>query len=189
MYVRPDTFNTKHRTGRLFQQQVIDILAAVEKERLDFFARKQPKLRAERYYSFQDQLFRNNVETAAIGKVLIFPSSFTEGDRFIQQLFQDFMCLVTHFGKPDLFITFTANPAWEEITNVLFDGQAFSDRPNIVARVFRAKFKDLIQNIKNGQIFGECRAIIYTVEYQKRDLPHAHIIVFLNSGHAFFESD
>jgi hypothetical protein len=31
--------------------------------------------------------------------------------------------------------------------------------------------------------------MIYTVEYQKRGLPHAHIIIFLNSDHAFSESD
>jgi hypothetical protein len=134
-------------------------------------------------------LLRDNVEAAAIGKALIFPSSFTEKDRFMQQLFQDSMCLITHFGKSDLFITFTANPAWEEIINALFDGQTSSDRLDIVTRVFRARLKDLIQNIKNGQIFGECRAMIYTVEYQKRGLPHAHIIVFLNNGHAFSESD
>ena len=83
MYVRPDTFNTKYRTGRLFQQWVVDILAAVEKERLDFFAREQLKFRAKRYHSFQNQLFRDDVEAAAIGKALILLLSFTGRDRFM----------------------------------------------------------------------------------------------------------
>jgi Helitron helicase-like domain at N-terminus len=30
------------------------------------------------------------------------------------------MTLVGKFGKPDLFITFTANPKWPEIQNYLF---------------------------------------------------------------------
>jgi hypothetical protein len=77
----------------------------------DFLAREQPKLRAKKYYNFQNQLLRDDVEAAAIGKTLILLSSFTGGDRFMQQLFQDSMYLITHFGKPDLFITFTANPA------------------------------------------------------------------------------
>jgi hypothetical protein len=54
------------------------------------------------------------------------------------------MCLVTHFGKPDLFMTFTANLNWEKIITALFKGQTVTDRPNIIARVFRAKLKDLI---------------------------------------------
>jgi hypothetical protein len=44
LYVRSNEFNTKHKTRRMFQQWVVDILAAVEKERLDFLAREQPKL-------------------------------------------------------------------------------------------------------------------------------------------------
>ena len=62
----------------------------------------------------------------------------------MQQLFQDSMCLVTHFGKPDLFVTFTANPRWEEVTVALFTDQTVADKFNIIARVFRAKLKDLI---------------------------------------------
>jgi hypothetical protein len=62
----------------------------------------------------------------------------------MQQLFQDLMCLVTHFGKPNLFMTFTANPNWEKVITALFEGQIIINRPNIIARVFRAKLKDLI---------------------------------------------
>ena len=75
------------------------------------------------------------------------------------------MCLVTHFGKPDLFMTFTANPNWEKIITALFKGQTVTDRPNIIARVFRAKLKDLIGQIRNDEIFGKVPALVYTVEY------------------------
>jgi hypothetical protein len=54
------------------------------------------------------------------------------------------MCLITHFDKSDLFVTFTANFKWEEITAALFTNQIVVDRPDIIARVFRAKLKDLI---------------------------------------------
>jgi hypothetical protein len=62
----------------------------------------------------------------------------------MQQLFQDSICLITHFSKPDLFITFTANFKWEEVTAALFTDQIIINRPNIIAKVFRAKLKDLI---------------------------------------------
>jgi hypothetical protein len=107
----------------------------------------------------------------------------------MQQFFQDSIYLITYFGKPDLFIIFTANPSWDKIIHVLIEGQISSNRPDIVARVFRAKLKYLIHLIKNGQAFGICWIIIYTVKYQKRRLPYAHIIVFLHNDHAFSESE
>jgi hypothetical protein len=54
------------------------------------------------------------------------------------------MCLITHFGKSNLFVTFIANPNWEKIITALFKGQTVINRLNIIARVFRAKLKDLI---------------------------------------------
>jgi Helitron helicase-like domain at N-terminus len=54
------------------------------------------------------------------------------------------MCLITHFGKSDFFVTFTANLKWEEVTAALFTDQTIANKPNIIARVFRAKLKDLI---------------------------------------------
>ncbi|WJX85126.1 DNA helicase [Trifolium repens] len=29
---------------------------------------------------------------------------------------------------------------------------------------------------KEGEIFGKVKAVIYTIEFQKRGLPHAHIL-------------
>jgi hypothetical protein len=45
------------------------------------------------------------------------------------------MYLITYFGKPDLFVTFTVNPRWEEVTAALFTDQTVADRPDIIARV------------------------------------------------------
>jgi hypothetical protein len=116
---------------------------------LDYLNTHQKKLRVKNYHNLQKRLDQNAanqnaVNPAAINKVAILPSSFPSGDRAIQQLFQDSMCLVTHFGKPDLFVTFTANPRWEEVTAALFTDQTVANRPDIIARVFRAKLKDLI---------------------------------------------
>jgi hypothetical protein len=34
-------------------------------------------------------------------------------------------------------------------------------------------------DIKKKEIFGPVNAIVYTIEFQKRGLPHAHIIIWL----------
>jgi hypothetical protein len=43
----------------------------------------------------------------------------------MQQNYQDAMSVVRKFGKPDLFVTFTCNPHWNEIIESLLFGQIF----------------------------------------------------------------
>ena len=80
-------------------------------------------------------------------------------------------------GKPDLFITFTCNPQWPEILAALQPGQIPADRPDIVARVFKLKLEEFLDDIAKGEIFGELAARMHVVEFQKRGLPHVHILL------------
>jgi len=120
-----------------------------------------------------------------VGRRIVLPSSYVGGDRFMQQLYQDSMALVRYFGKPSLFITFTANPKWAEIQDELLDGQTATDRPDLVARVFNLKLKDLLNQIKHKQVFGPWRGWVWTIEYQKRGLPHLHLLLFLQTDAQF----
>ena len=54
--------------------------------------------------------------------------------RYMRQAYQDDMALFRIFGKPDLFITFTANPNWPEIVREL-NGQPYKSQPDICVRV------------------------------------------------------
>ena len=101
------------------------------------------------------------------------------------QLFQDSMAICHHCRKPDLFLTMTTNPKWPKITEALLqdqtpDGkrQQPSDRPDIVARVFVQKMESLLKDVRNG-LFGKVAGMVYTVEFQKRGLPHMHLLIFL----------
>lgn len=69
------------------------------------------------------------------GKIVILPSSFRGSPRAMQQNYQDAMALVTNFGKPDLFFTFTCNPKSREIIENL-QGQQPQDRPDLISRVY-----------------------------------------------------
>ena len=62
------------------------------------------------YNGLADVLAQGDVNLGEVGRRIVLPSSYVGGDRFMQQLYQDSMALVRHFGKPSLFITFTANP-------------------------------------------------------------------------------
>ena len=115
-----------------------------------------------------------------LGHKLILLSSHVGSPRFMTQLFQNAMTICRHFHKPDLFLTMTANPKWPEIIHSLFPGQTATDRPDIVSRVFEQKKKALLKLIDNG-FFGTTIAHIHTIEFQKKGLPHIHLLIFLYS--------
>ena len=92
---------------------------------------------------------------------------------------QDAMAYVRTYGRPDLFITFTCNPQWVEIERELFIGQKSHHRHDLIARVFRQKLLIMMHLFKEKQIFGSLHCYMYTVEWQKRGLPHAHILLWL----------
>jgi hypothetical protein len=89
------------------------------------------------------------------------------------------MSYVQKHGRPDLFLTFTCNPAWSEIKDHLFKGQSPKDRPDLIDRVFKLKLMKMIPLIPKAHIFGETLCWLYTIEWQKRGLPHAHMLFWL----------
>lgn len=93
--------------------------------------------------------------------------------------YQDAITIVRTKGKPDLFITFTCNHRWPEITENLEAHSTASDKPDLVARVFNRKLQELLCDIIVNGVFGNVGAYVYTIEFQKRGLPHAHILVIL----------
>ena len=124
------------------------------------------------------------MDRSQLGRRVVLPSSFTGGNQYQHQLYQDAMAIVCRYGKPDLFITFTCNPQWPEITKTLFPNQTSLDHPDIVARVFKLKLKSLLQDIyySNKPIFGKMCALIYVIEWQKRGPPHAHILAICDES-------
>ena len=52
-----------------------------------------------------------------------------------------------------------------------------------MARVFQLKLKELLSDIQKGAVFGTVCALIHVIEFQKRGLPHAHILIILGKDH------
>lgn len=166
---------------KLFQQYVVDAYIRVEGERLNFFRKQQGKLRVEQYKGLQDFVIkRSELDKATPGKIVILPSNFEGSSRNKDQRFQDAMSIVRTCGRPDLFITFTCNPNWSEITSALGPNETASDRPDLVARVFRSKLDEFKNDILKNHVLGVVVAHVYVIEFQKRGLPHCHLLCILD---------
>lgn len=162
----------------LFNQFLVDMYAKVESERLRYIRNNQTKLRAEQYIHLRDAVVTDgNVQD--MGQLVILPSSHTGSPRYMHERTQDAMTYVRNYGTADLFITFTCNPNWKKIQDLLLPGQQAIHRYDIVARVFRRKAVALVNLVTKHQLFGEHRCYMYTVEWQKRGLPHVHLLLWL----------
>lgn len=188
LHTRNSEFSLLFYAGRLFQQYCVDAFSSCEATALDWIRKNQDKIRADIYEGLRDHLITTDVNLDELGRRVVLPSSFTGGDRFMQQLFQDSMAIVRYYGKPTLFITFTANPRWPEIVRNLFAGQQPADRPDLIARIFRLKVKQLLTDLRGG-LFGPYQAHVYTIEYQKRGLPHLHLLLWLTSAARFLTAE
>ncbi|XP_049382812.1 uncharacterized protein LOC125847172 [Solanum stenotomum] len=124
-----------------------------------------------------------------VGQRVLLPGSFIGGPRDMRRRYMDAMALVQEFGRPDLFITMTCNPKWTEIQDELYEGQVVQDRPDMVTRVFREKLQDLKDQIFKKEIFGPIAGHVFVIEFQKRGLPHIHLLLILKEGHKIRSAD
>ena len=167
------------RAQGLFQRYIVDAWAQTDQARLAWLKHNQDKLRVDIYKGIVDAVAAHaDADLGELGQRFILPSSYIGSSRNMFQLYQDSLALARFFSKPDFFLTITANPNWEEITRELLPGQKPKDRPDLIARVFREKIRIILQKIKSG-VLGKHVGHVYTIEFQKRGLPHVHILIFL----------
>ena len=181
------TFSAQHYGGRLFQQYCVDAFSKIEEQRLDEYRKPnmQKKLRAESYIKLKKHLEARAQRAGSNvlpGKPIVLPSSFIGGPRYMTQRYQDSMTMCRETDSPDLFITMTANTKWPEILEALEPGQTAADRPDLVCRVFKMKVDELLKDILIRDIFGKVAGYAWTIDYQKRSLPHLHCLVILRDG-------
>ena len=178
LQVREGQFNHLIRSGRLMQEYAVAQFYKAERQRLKWLLANQKQIRAEKYNGLMDAIHTNDGNDD-IGQRVILPATHYGSPRWYQESFQDAMAIVRHYGKPHLFITFTANAQWPEITESLYPGEETTDRPDLVARVFNMKVKSFLNDITKGEVFGKVTAYMAVKEDQKRGLPHIHVLVIL----------
>ena len=166
--------------GRLSKQIVVDARACEDEDRLQYIAQNQDKIRVEYLQGIVDAVEKGAKEGSEMGKQTLLPSSHVGCKRYMIQNYHDGIAICRVYGPPDLFITFTCNPRWHEILEMLSDGEQPNHRPDIIVRVFHMKLQEILHDIGSGSIFGPTNAILYSIEFQKRGLPHVHILVWLS---------
>ncbi|XP_074289417.1 uncharacterized protein LOC141614570 [Silene latifolia] len=177
-------FPTLLQSGKAYHQFLVDGFASVESHRLKFIRYNQDLLRVDNYNNLRRAVERGDVEPSSAGSRLIVPSSLVGGGPYMRVNYLDTMTICRWFGYPDLFITFKCNPKWPKITRFVRNrGLNPEDRPDILSRVFKIKLEELMIDLKERHIF-----VVYTIEFQKRGLPHAHILLFLHREDKFPEA-
>ncbi|XP_054154561.1 uncharacterized protein LOC128953108 [Oppia nitens] len=131
-----------HRCRRLYQQFAVDSWVKIESSRLSWIRFNQQQLRASDYRHIRDAI-DNDIPTNNIGKYTQF------------------------YRQPSLFITFTCNPKWLEITRELGIGETANDRQDLIVRIFQQKCKELDEDLRKRH---------------KRGLPHQHGIYWLDEA-------
>jgi len=76
-------------------------------------------------------------------------------------------------------------PEFKETTSIKFGDnsiieQSPQDRPYLLTRSTKLKFGDVINHVDKGLIFGKVAVYVYTIEFQKRGLPHVHLLLILS---------
>ena len=164
--------------GLLAQQYWIDQWVKLEEQRLNWIRFNQTKLKVELYIGLQDAIREGDAQNA--GRHVILPSTHAQSPRNMSANYQDAMTIVGHYGKPTLFITVTCNPSWPEIKLSLPPGIQSNERPDITTRVFKMKLKEVLDDLIKNQVLGQVIAHIHVIEFQKRGLPHAHILLIMH---------
>ncbi|EIW75268.1 hypothetical protein CONPUDRAFT_35897, partial [Coniophora puteana RWD-64-598 SS2] len=117
-------------------------------------------------------------DTVADTDNIYLPASFLGSRAWSSNQIADSLAVAGALGNPTFFITMTCNSCWPEIQDRLRPGQTYVDIPLVVVRVFKRKLACLLQCLRS--LFpnvGRPVYIIHSIEFQKRGLPHAHILV------------
>lgn len=158
-----------HKLSVVAQEWACDAYSRQEDNILDFIGSTRCQRRITSFNAIHKA-----VRNSPTGKRL--PTSFhgSPANRKRRQL--DAMSVVTRKGKPHLMITMTCNGNWPEIQDNLHPGQTALDRPDLCNRVFKIKLKQLMLDLTNN-LFGKAEYYLTVIEFQKRGLVHAHIVV------------
>ncbi|KAL5132857.1 hypothetical protein HKD37_03G006282 [Glycine soja] len=169
---RTNEAQTILHSRRLFQQWIVDGYCMIESQKLNYVRQHQQQLRVDKYINLSASNDHPETLGRDKGKRIILPSSFVGSQRYMEQLYFDGMTICGHLGFPDLFLTITCNPTWPEIQRKVTQSNLTPHNcPDIITRVFKIKLNQLMNDLKH---------VIYTIEWQKRGLSHAHILIFLH---------
>jgi len=162
--------------GRLANEYLVDMFSRVEEEKLAYI--REGRIEQLDRFDRQREPFLVDPDPNTrpeLASSITLPHTFVGSRAWASEHVADSLALAREIGKPDFLITITTNPTWPELTSQLGPGQSASDIPFIVCRVFRAKVKLALKFIRAR--FGKVVYMVQVSEFQKRSLPHVHIVL------------
>nr|GEV97619.1 DNA helicase [Tanacetum cinerariifolium] len=182
LHDRINLYGLLPRGGRLFQQYVVNAYCSIEQNRIDYIRHMQRDIRNGYLSGLYDAIARGDHDGSDVGTRTILPASFTGGPRYMYSHYMDALAICRVLGNPQFFITFTCNVKWREIKRYMeqYPELTPADRADIVDRVFEMKVQEFVRVLKENKPFGHVTGILYTVEFQKRGLPHCHTLVWVD---------
>jgi len=152
---------------RDYQQFLCDAYTTIESNRLSYIKFNQSKIRCDNLNSIKEAANSGVTNLEDEGNQLLILKSFTGGPRYMVQSYYDAMAICKHYEFPDLFITFTCNPKWPEITRYVKErGLTVEDRLDIVARIFKIKLDSLMHDLTEKKMLGKtvgCKLIYFCI--------------------------
>jgi hypothetical protein len=113
--MRPRIFNPILYGKSLFQQFAVDTYVKIESSRLDYYRNNQDIVRADLYQGLVDSYHMGVGDATEVGKRTVLSPTFIGGPLDMWRRYMDAMALVRKYGKPNIFLTMTCNPNWDEI--------------------------------------------------------------------------
>jgi hypothetical protein len=104
------------------------------------------------------------------------PSSLTDRREYWRDVATKCFAISPQLGAPSFFLTFTMNPYWVELQALMRGSGVYSDSA-LAAIVVRLKLNALMKFLETRRILGTISAFVWHIEYQKRGLPHAHVLL------------
>ncbi|KAL3121183.1 hypothetical protein niasHT_006212 [Heterodera trifolii] len=190
--IRSTDFHIGHhwlwQWGKLAQLYSITANNRMEAERVQYMKRLLGKKKLITPASIMNMLekYRDGQGlTGEIGRVIMTDEHFRGSRQFYQKEFANCMTICREIGKPDLLITFTMDPECQELAMLLPSDnngqqQQWYDRPDIVTRLFIDKLAELKRDLTVRMVMGPLKGWFYSVEHQKRGMPHVHICLILD---------
>jgi hypothetical protein len=161
-----------HSLATLREEFICAVAGRLANIRVKFLAQAQ-----HRQFSREDEI-RGDLGDSNLkeyGLRTFIPSSLTDSNEYWKEVATKCFTISTQFGAPTFFLTFTMNPYWADFQALKRSDGQYSDS-SMAALVFKSKIFALMKFIRSRKILGTVSAFVWRIEYQRRGLPHAHVL-------------
>uniref|UniRef100_A0A915CXY9 ATP-dependent DNA helicase n=1 Tax=Ditylenchus dipsaci TaxID=166011 RepID=A0A915CXY9_9BILA len=176
-----DNYHHIWSKGKLAEAYILHCATRIERHEIDEVKKAQKKyrkvLRGNLPEVLQKRLHKKH-PGAKLGKIFLDPVTVKGSRRYMQRAYADAMSIIMKTGNPFRFVTFTGNPYWPEITEIIKDQNlTWLNRVDAVCRIFTDKAEEFIRDLTEKHVLGKLSGYVFSLEHQKRGMPHLHCLL------------